>query len=52
MKKAWSGLLIAVLLLALLPTAAFASDGAVRSDRSLRADGKRVPCEVYDIGGE
>ena len=52
MKKAWSGLLIAVLLLALLPAAAFASDGAVRSDRGLRADGKRVPCEVYDIGGE
>ena len=52
MKRIWSSLLAILLVLSLLPAAAFASDGAVRSDRGLRADGKRVPCEVYDIGGE
>ena len=51
MKKAWGIVLVLALVLSLAP-AAFASDGAVRSDRGLRADGKRVRCEVYEVGGE
>ena len=51
MKKAWSIVLVLALILSLTP-AAFASDGAVWSERGLRADGKRVSCEVYDIGGD
>ncbi len=39
------------LILSLTP-AVFASDGAVWSERGLRADGKKVSCEVYDISGE
>ena len=51
MKKAWGIVLVLALVLSLAP-AALASGGATRSDRGLRADGKRVSCEVYDVGGE
>ncbi len=51
MKKAWSIVLVLALILSLTP-AAFASDGAVWSERGLRADGKRVSCEAYEVGGE
>ena len=52
MKKIISILLAALLVAAILPTAAFAdSPAVVLSPQNLRVDGKVIACEKYNIDG-
>ncbi len=51
MKRVLSTLLSLLLALSILPAGALAEDTVVLSHQNLRADGKHVECEKYNIDG-